>query len=220
MRAKALASQGVFMKRVCRAALLLVLASHFVASCSSGPSTSIKQVTRAASIENAPYANVLVIAVAKSPSNARRFENELAGQLRSSATTATPSHTERADAALTEAQVKEIVEKVQADAIIVTSVKRADVGTAVEKSRVEVAKTRKSNTLVDFFRYDYKEVTTPEIVTLSYQVELTTDVYDAVTGGKVYTIESRTIDAETSFDVILAESAAIAKQLRKGGMVR
>jgi pyruvoyl-dependent arginine decarboxylase (PvlArgDC) len=189
-----------------------------IASCTTG-GTSIKSVSRADSIPNAPYGNVLVLTIAKSRSNARQFQNELSAAIATSVTNATPMHVENDSADLSEADVRTVVQKLGADAVVVTSVKQADIGTAVEQSRVEVKQTRKNDTLVDFFRYDYKEVETQEIVRLNYNVTLTTDVYDTATGDKVYTIESITVDAETSFDVILQESAAIAKQLRKGRLI-
>jgi len=190
-----------------------------LASC-SGPSTSVTGVKRVDYLPNAPYANVLVIGVSKNPGTARLFANALAAELTNEKTTALPNHTENDADVLTEQQVREIVNKMQADAVVVSSVKHIDIGTSVEKSRTDVERTRKNESLVDFFRYDYKEVATPEIISLDYKVELTTDVYDALTGDKIYTIESSTMHAETSFEVIVSETAAIAKQLRKGGLVR
>jgi hypothetical protein len=182
--------------------------------------TTINSVARADSIPNAPYSNVLVLTVAKSRSNARQFQNELSAAIASEMTNATPMHVENDTSDLSEADVKAVVEKLGADAVVVTSVKQADIGTAVEESRVETKQTRKNDTLVDFFRYDYEDVETQPIVRLNYNVTLTTDVYDTATGDKVYTIESITVDAETSFDVIMQESAAIAQQLRKGRLIR
>ncbi len=200
------------------ATLLTAFCALIVAGCTGG-GTTITSVSRADAIPNAPYGNVLVLTVAKSRSNARQFQNELSAAIATAATNATPIHVENDSADLSEADVRAIVQKLGADAVVVTSVKQADIGTAVEESRVEVKQSRKSDTLVDFFRYDYKDVETQAIVRLNYNVTLTTDVYDTATGDKVYTIESTTVDAETSFDVILQESAAIAKQLRKGRLI-
>jgi hypothetical protein len=196
--------------------LLLVL---LLAGC-AGSGTSINNVSRADVIPNAPYSNVLVLTVAKSRSNARQFQNELSAAIAGESTKATPIHVENDSPELSEDDVQAIVNKLGADAVIVTSVKQADIGTAVEQQSVDVKKTRKSDSLVDFFRYDYEEVVTQPIVRLNYDVSLTTDVYDTASGARVYSIESTTTGAETSFDVILQESAAIAKQLRKGRVIR
>jgi hypothetical protein len=180
----------------------------------------VKQIHRAADIPNAPYANVLVIGVAHNPSNARRFENALAEKLVNEKTSAKANHIENDAAVLSEEQVRRVIGMVQADAVIVSSIQDLAIGTSVEKSRTEVERTRKTESLVDFFRYDYKEVVTQEIVSLDYTVELITHVYDAKTGEKVYSLESTTMGAETTWEVIVSESTAIAKQLRKAGLVQ
>jgi hypothetical protein len=191
-----------------------------LAGCVTGPRTSVDRVERAANTPNAPYSNVLIVGVARSPGNVRRFENALVSDITNENTKATPHHEKNPDEVVTEDMVQELVGRMQADAIVVTSVKQVDIGTDVSAERTEVERTRKNDNLVDFFRYDYDDITTPETVALTYNVVLTTDVYDAESGTKVYSLESSTMDAETTFDVIVAESAAIAAQLRRDGMLR
>jgi len=200
--------------------LALTFVTILTGACASGPKTSINRIDRSAEIPNAPYSRVLVVGVARNRDNGRRFETALATELTNENASATANYLENPDGVVTDAMVREVVSRKQADAVIVTSIKRIDVDTEVDAERIEVERSRRNDNLVDFFRYDYKDITTPATVALTYNVVLTTEVFDSDTGKKVYSLESSTLKAETTFEIILAESAAIAKQLRKDGIVR
>ena len=190
-----------------------------IAGCASGPKTTIKKVELADNVPNAPYATVLVIGIASNPGDGRRFANELAAIITNSKTVAKSSHRENAGGELTEESVREVIQSMEADAVLVSSVNKLEFATKVDAERTEVSQTHKGGNLFDFFRYEYKEVKSPELVKLTYDVTLITDVYDSVTGEKVYTLETDTVDGDTAFEIILSESTAIAKQLRRDGLV-
>ncbi len=199
---------------------VLVLATLLVSACASGPSTSIVRAERLADIPDAPYRNVLVVGVANDQDNARRFENALADNLIKGGAIATAGSAAGMGADITAAAVRSAARQVQANAVIVTSVKQADVEAVVNKGQTDVRAERKDGNLANFFRYDYKEITAPVEVVAEYDVLLETKVYDAATGEIVYVIESRTIKAETPFEVVMGESRAIADKLQRDSIVK
>jgi hypothetical protein len=190
-----------------------------IVGCASGPKTTVKKAELADNAPKAPYANVLVVGIASNPGDGRRFANELAAKITNSKTVALPSHRENSGGKLTEESVRNVIQSMEADAVLVSSVKKLEFSTKVDAERTEVAQARKSGNLFNFFRYDYTEVKSPELVKLTYDVTLTTDVYDSTTGEKVYTLETITVNGDTAFEIILSESTMIAKQLRRDGLV-
>jgi hypothetical protein len=190
-----------------------------IVGCASGPKTTVKNTEFADNAPNAPYVTVLVIGIASNPGDGRRFANELAAKITNSKTVALPSHRRISDGELTEESVRNVIQSMEADAVLVSSVKKLDFGTKVDAERTEVSQARKSGNLFNFFRYEYTEVKSPELVKLTYDVTLTTDMYDSKTGEKVYTLETNTVNGDTAFEIILSESTVIAKQLRRDGLV-
>jgi hypothetical protein len=190
-----------------------------ILGCASGPKTTVKKAELVGNAPNSPYATVLVIGIASNPGDGRRFANELAAKITNSKTVAIPSHQGNSGGKLTEESVRNVIQSMEADAVLVSSVKKLDFGTKVDAERTEVSQTRKSGNLFNFFRYEYTEVNSPEFVKLTYDVTLTTDVYDSTTGEKVYTLETNTVNGDAAFEIILSESTMIAKQLRRDGLV-
>ena len=179
----------------------------------------LARVARAADLPNAPYSNILVIGIAPVAGSGRRFENALAAELSNKRTRARPNHRETEGGTLSEAIVREAASSMGADAIIITSVKQVETGAEV-RGRVNLDEERRPRGLIDFFRYDYREDNRPPEVRSVYDVVLVSDLYDARSGERVYTVESSTMKAEDTFEVIVSESVAIARRLRKDGMVR
>jgi hypothetical protein len=85
---------------------------------------------------------------------------------------------------------------------------------------VDVESQVRGGGLVDFFRYDYKELTKPADSTMRMQLQFITNVFDVKEDRRVYTLESTTGLAESSSEIILSQAGEIAKRLRKDRMVR
>jgi len=200
--------------------LALTAVTILVASCATGPSTSIVKAERLADIPAAPYANVLVVGVARDHNNARRFENALAEDLIEGGTIATAGSAAGMEGVIDEAAVRDAVRRLQADAVVVSSVKQVEYATEVREGQEGIRADRKDGGLANFFRYDYADITAPVTLETSVDVVVTTDVYDTASGLKAYTLETRTIKAETPFEVIMGETRAIAAQLRRDAIIR
>ncbi|MEQ9563152.1 MAG: hypothetical protein RLN69_11570, partial [Woeseiaceae bacterium] len=73
---------------------------------------------------------------------------------------------------------------------------------------------------VDFFLYDRDELREPDSVSIAHEVTMLTNLYEAGTGKRIWTIQSTCFD-KADFDAVLRqEAAAIVRQLRRDGLVR
>ncbi len=199
-------------------AYVLVSVLMLAAGCAGGAGTSVERVLRLPGLADTPYSHVLVVGVAPSNANAHLFERRIAEELRNTETRAAEYY--KIGVSLTEDKVRETAGELGIDAILVTRVEHIDSNVSVSEERTEIEVTARGGNLVDYFRYDYGEHTLPPTVGVTYDVVLVTDIYDERSGEKVYVIESRTMDAETAFELILDESTAIVEHLRKDGVVR
>lgn len=184
------------------------------------PETSVDRVARAKELPNAPYEKVLIVAIAARGATARAFEEELASEMSNKRTHAFGYHRAASRADVQEEVVRSIAESEQADAILFVTARLVSAQQVVTEERTAVQAEVMGGGLVDFFRYDYEEYTVPATTDYRVTVMFNTDMFDMETETRIYTVESRTDLAETSAEVIVAESRELASRLRKDRMVR
>ncbi len=167
----------------------------------------------------ARYEKVLVIAMTEEGDKRVSFEDELAVELSRGDTRAWPS-SQLMDTGLVinEDSVRPLIEETGAQAVVVTRVTDMSVQT-VESSQAytAVAARRKKGTA---FQYDYVEKELPALVTAEFTKELTTDVVDAASGERVYTVVASAAGQDALAEVIGVLSDVIAKQLQADGVIR
>ena len=184
------------------------------------PETSVDRVARAKELPNAPYERVLIVAIAARGATARAFEEELAVELSNRRTHAFGYHRAASRADVKEEVVRSIAETERADAILFITARLVNAQQVVTDERTAVRAQAMGGGLVDFFRYDYDEYTVPATTDYRVTVMFNTDMFDVKTESRIYTVESRTDLAETSAEIIVAESQELARRLRKDRMVR
>ena len=184
------------------------------------PETSVDRVARAKELPNAPYERVLIVAIAARGATARAFEEELAVELSNRRTHAFGYHRAASRADVKEEVVRSIAEAERADAILFITARLVNAQQVVTDERTAVRAQAMGGGLVDFFRYDYDEYTVPATTDYRVTVMFNTDMFDVKTESRIYTVESRTDLAETSAEIIVAESQELARRLRKDRMVR
>ena len=208
-----------FQKRAGIAALLMIAAT--VVACAGKTSqTQVDRVARAKELPNAPYKRVLIVATAARASSAREFEEVLAKDLTNKHTYAFGYHRAASRADVKEDVVRSIAELQNADAILVVTARLVNAEREVTKERTDVQAQVKGGGLVDFFRYDYKEYTSPPSADYRVNVQVQSDMFDVATDERIYTVESRTDFAETTSEIILGEAKELAQRLRKDKLVR
>jgi len=209
----------IFNRRTALAAIATVAA--LAAGC-TGPTaqTHVDRVARAKELPNAPYKRVLIIGTAARAGSAREFEEVVAKELSNDRTYAFGYHRAASRADVKEEVVRSIAQLQNADAILVVTARLVNAEREATKERTDVQAEVKGGGLVDFFRYDYKEYTSPPSADYRVNVQVQTDMFDVASEDRIYTVESRTEFAETTSEIILGEAKELAKRLRKDKLVR
>ena len=205
-----------------RTALAVIATLAALAAACTGPTahTHVDRVARAKELPNAPYKRVLIVGTAARASSAREFEEILAKDLSNDHTYAFGYHRAASRADVTEEVVRSIAELQNADAILVVTARLVNAEREVSGERTDVQAQVKGGGLVDFFRYDYKEYTTPPSTDYRVNVQVQTDMFDVASEDRIYTVESRTDFGETTSEIILSEAKELAKRLRKDKLVK
>jgi hypothetical protein len=207
-------------QRHARIAALLAIAAAVVACAGKTSQTYVDRVARAPELPNAPYSRVLIVATAARASSAREFEEVLAKELTNKHTYAYGYHRAASRADVKEDVVRSLAELQNADAILVVTARLVNAEREVTKERTDVQAQVKGGGLVDFFRYDYKEYTSPPSADYRVNVQVHSDMFDVASDERIYTVESRTEFAETTSEIILGEAKELAQRMRKDKLVR
>ena len=205
-----------------RTAVTVIAVVAALAAACTGPAvqTHVDRVARAKELPNAPYKRILIIGTAARASSAREFEEVLAKDLSNDHTYAFGYHKAASRADVNEEVVRSIAEMQNADAILVVTARLVNAEREVTRERTDVEAKVKGGGLVDFFRYDYKEYTSPPSADYRVNVQVQSDMFDVASDQRIYTVESRTEFAQTTSEIILGEAKELAKRLRKDKLVR
>ena len=210
----------MLIQKYARVAAVLMAAAAVVACAGPSSQTYVDRVARAKELPNAPYKRVLIVATAPRATTAREFEEVLAKELTNKNTYAFGYRRAASRADVSEDVVRKLAAEQGADAILFVTGSLVSAQREVTSSRTELQSQVKGGGLVDFFRYDYKEAKTPAKMDYRVNVQFTTDVFDASTEQRIYTVESRTEFAETTSEIIVKEAQELAKRMRKDKIVR
>jgi hypothetical protein len=203
-----------------RIAVLLTIAAMVAACAGKATQTYVDRVARAPELPNAPYSNVLIVAITARGATAREFEEVLASELKDKGVNALGYHRAASRADVKEEVVREIAAEQGTDAIIFVTGSLVSAQREVTGSRTDLQPQVKGGGLVDFFRYDYKEAKVPAKTDYRVNVQFKADMFDVESEDRIYTLESRTEFAETTSEIIISEARELARRLRKDGMVR
>ena len=216
----------MIIKNYLHTAFVVLIALTMTACESTGPSqtTSVDRVLRATEYVNAPYKKILVVAAVPSRETARNIEFGITGELNLANVEAHSFVRESSSTEASEAAIKDFINEHGIDAVIVVSANLT--GAAVRQPSVEQVDIQvipQGGSLVGFFRSDYKEVKRPnqaEGSDYTLDVSLVSDLYDVRSDKRVYSIESSTQNGETRYQIIIAQSKAIAARLKEDGLIR
>ena len=169
-----------------------------------------------------PFSRILVVGVSENAGRRRRFENEMAAKLdgEKGRTVWASYATLPEDATLDRPTIEAEVKKLQADSVIVTRLVSEQIRPEQTADRVGVDVVRKNEEIYDFFRYDYNEYVDPGELKTVATVQLATDVYEAADGQLIYRMSSTSFEVESEYQAVEEAAKAIAKQLRKEGLIR
>ena len=186
----------------------------FIAS-SCAPQTEVVKLYDDPVHTSKTYERLLVVAISSDYDQQQRFEHEIVQSLQREKVSATPSH-EHLDTSsgLLQEDIDQAGNAVGADGILITHV--VSVNTRMEnvEGRVEIESTCRGGDPVDFFLYDHKVIREPDSVKLAHTVTVITNLYDAGSQARVWTIQSTCFEKASMSAVLMEEANAIVRQLR------
>lgn len=201
-------------------ATILMIAAMFVACTGSTSQSYVDRVARAKEVPNAPYERVLIVGIGERAASAREFEEVLSRELSNDKTYAFGYHRAASRADVKEDVVRSLAELQKVDAVLVVTSHLVNAQRETKEKQTDVQAQVKGGGLVDFFRYDYKELKGPPTTDYRVNVKFTSNLFDVASDTRIYTVESRTDFAESTSEIIISEARQLAKRLRKDNMVR
>lgn len=210
------------MRSTLRLSFVVFVVGCLVACETSKPrqETTVDRVFMAPNVENAPYSNLLVIGVTPSRESSRMIEEGLTQELASRGVEAHSFVKESLSTEATESAILELVNEKNIDGVIVVSATQQGTEIVTRDERVDLAAEVRGGGLLDYFRYDYKEITQPSYSEYTVTVILVSDFYDVESQDRIYSVESSTAHGETTFEIVIDESEAIVARLKKDGLIQ
>jgi hypothetical protein len=201
------------MRSIVRVLGLVSIAAIVAGSCA--PQTEVVKLYDDPARASKTYERLLVVAISSDFNQQQRFENEIVQRLRREQVDATPSHTHfDTSGGLLQEDINRVSNAVGADGIMITHVVSVDTSIEMVEGRVEIESTCRGGDPVDFFLYDHKVVREPDSVKLAHTVIVITNLYDAGSQDRVWTIQSTCFEKTSMSAVLLEEANAIVRQLR------
>ena len=202
----------------------LILTCALVSACAG--STQMTATWHDEAYKRRSFDRILVVGVTDDQFRRRGFESAVVNALAGKRTEAVSSiEIMDADTALSDASLDAAGDKIQADAVLITRLTNTTVKAKQIDSRVNVQAQAKGGNIVDFFRYDYKDVEDPGYLQAKISFVLSSNLYETAGGTLVYSIETVTSDKNTDyntvvFDIIENTSVKIGQRLRRDGLAR
>jgi hypothetical protein len=164
---------------------------------------------------------VLVVGLGRDLTNRRTFEDLLAGRLRDAGNQAWASSRHMDNTApLQRETVAAAVDETGAGLVVVARLEHQDVEVTQTGERESVKVQRRSETPLDFFRYDYEVVAAPTYLATEAAVSLAADVYSVAGGRLLYTIDIVIPPRDTRYEIIDEAARTIEKRLRRAKLVK
>ncbi len=107
-----------------------------------------------------------------------------------------------------------------ADALLMSHIASIDTAIEREEGREEIVSTCRGGDPVDYFLYDHRVIKVPDSVRQALTVVVVTNLLDAASGERIWTIQSTCFRKATLEEGLAEEAEAIARQLGIDGLVR
>jgi len=198
-----------------RANLLCLLAMAILASaCATMPSDQGSIIQIVHDLEGVePFKNVLIISVAGDFPTRAKFEQNIVNALSSDEALVTAFYAVVGrNPQLTRNILNNAVRSRLIDAIILTRIQGQD--------RADLYANRPTGREFDLYLYDYPELNTPVRIKTDTTNTFIVEVYDTRAEKKVWAIESLVFNSRTVDEAVSKQSAAIAAEILRDGLVQ
>lgn len=182
--------------------------------------TEVVPLYQADSIDGAPYGRILVLNVASDRQQQADFETEIMRRLRAEGTNPFAAHRLLASGEpIEQAELDRVSADVGADAILVTHIASLDTEVDIDEGRTDIVSECRGGNPLDYFLYDRTTITEPDSVRLAHTVTVISNLYDAHTRERLWTIQSTCFEKSSMPEVMLEEALAIVRQLKRDGLI-
>ncbi len=179
------------------------------------PQTEVVKLYENPARASKTYERLLVIDLSSNHSQQQQFENEVALRLRKEQVDAVPSYPHLdASEGLLQDDIDRLAEELDVDGILVTHIASVDTRVDRVQGREDLKSTCRSGDPVDYFLYDHKVIREPDSVKVAHTVIVITNLYDAGSRDRIWTIQSICFNKASMSESLLEEANAIVRQLR------
>jgi hypothetical protein len=203
--------------------VLILSAAIVLAACSSAP--QVKRIRDIPETADTPYENILVITLLDAFDARRYLEKEVVKNLAAHGTKAVAS-TSMMD---TKTQISrqlfvEMARKINADAILVTQPASLETTANVVTMRPETTVNLRPTYYYNVFSVEVTEYMEPRSVDFEHKLVMVSELYSVRDKEPVWAIQSSSTikmghETTRDYDIILAEAAAITRNLAADGLI-
>lgn len=199
---------------------LILLFSIVLSSSGCASSTGAAGTASYANTDKGPYSNFLVVAIEDNYTSRAQFERTVVSQLKQRGASGTPFYQAAGgNKPVNRDTVRAALAGSDFDAVLVTRVLSSDADMEVKAESAAAKVSRRNDTPVDFFRYNYEELDEPGSITVHTAATLATNLY-AVTGEKqIWSYEVASSDSENVGQLIDKMAARIVRQLQRDKLI-
>lgn len=164
---------------------------------------------------NQDYERLLVISVVGDTGTRRRLEELITGHLETANVTAIAGYTETGlKTEMLQEEIDAAARNANADAILITHIVSVDTRLDLDIGRTDILSECRGGDPVDYFLYDHRELKEPDTVKIAHTVVAVSNLYDANSGERLWTIQSTCFEKASMDEVLQEEAKAIVRQLQ------
>jgi hypothetical protein len=166
------------------------------------------------------YERVLVVGIAGDASGRRQMEDLVTAELANVIESAVPAYSRVGTTpSVTQDAIDIAAEATGSDAILIMHIVSVSTMAEVHKGRVDIRSECRGGNPADYFLYDHEELREPDSVTFAHEVVVVSNLYEASTGTRLWTIQSTCVDKADLDSAMRDEAKAIVRQLRRDGLI-
>jgi hypothetical protein len=194
--------------------LVLLAAAAFVTACAGTSTVTTKSDAKK------QYDHFVVIGIAGDYESRAHFERRVVAELKRAGVSASAYHSViGGNKPVTKEGVLSVVAEHGFDSVVAVRRIDGDVQMQVKRSRTEIDATPIGGKIINLFRSDYTDYTTPESVDFATKALLAIEVYDAGSEEIVFSFDHETRE-ETDLGLLIDETAAaIVKRIDREKLI-
>lgn len=212
-------SKETQLQPIARTTLLsLVAFACLIAGCVS--TTSVTQTYYSPDHDDKSYSNFLVVAIIEDYTSRAQYERAVVSELRKKGAAGTPYYVAAGGNTVIDREaIRAVLSTGDYDAVLMTHVhaKEAKIEKLPDTARTNV--TRRNKSPIDFFRYDYEEISEPGEISASKQATLATELYSARNETKLWSVEVSSSGAGGFGHLIDDLAAGVVQRLQRDRLI-